>query len=422
MVSPKHLDTARKEASRHRSPSPAYDGEEDQIGKTRSASQARRIQQNPHALSTGAMLHLQRTIGNLATTRLLTDGKAKHRVQGPPGDPRIMSSSPTNTIQRLITHKQLKKRAGDPIVGDTDLTEYSQVLTELRRYHTFVNVNTLGQVDSIEPNDIEQFQNQTKEKLVSVRQACQAYLKMVIDKSKRRTEIEKISADSDAELVVLDELDKQMRSDQTSQWMADVQKIYGGKNYKYIITDLRAKVSFQSDYLEFFESPKFTWGHFADFSLENIPDQGWKLHVTADKDSMVEVIQILHPLLTELKVGHKFTAGLEGYYAIATDDTQVGKVVTIYPPKDEGKEYLNTQQTRTIIPIVNQALHGRGLNGPAVPGEQLVGSCGLIYARYGRLKKGYRLKVLNEQGEPTWQREDDARNRVKPDWVPDLVV
>lgn len=110
------------------------------------------------------------------------------------------------------------------------------------------------------------------------------------------------------------------------------------------------------------------------------------------------------------------------------DDTQVGKVVTIFPPRDDGKEYLNTEQAKTIIQSIDTALSGRGLTGPSVSGEQSVGTCRLIYARYGALKQtkeneyGDKLRVLDKLGDPTSNWEEDERSRIKPTWIPELVI
>jgi len=203
MISSRQFVAARKDTPRRHVPSPAHDGDEDRISKTISASQVQQIQQNPGALSTAAVLHLQRTIGNQATLRLLSGGKPKHCAQGPSGNPQITQPSATETIQRLITSKQLSKRAGSPIVAEPGFTQYSQILNKLRTYHSFIVANTLGQEGSIEPSDINQFQIQTKTRLETVREACQAYLRIVVDESPRRTHISGILDDVKQEVLAI---------------------------------------------------------------------------------------------------------------------------------------------------------------------------------------------------------------------------
>ena len=69
----------------------------------------------------------------------------------------------------------------------------------------------------------------------------------------------------------------------------------------------------------------------------DLPAQGWKLHVSASAVEATELIRTVLPELIDYGVAFKLPASLNDIIAVnsgALGVTQVGKIVTVYPPSD----------------------------------------------------------------------------------------
>ncbi len=186
---------------------------------------------------------------------------------------------------------------------------------------------------------------------------------------------------------------------------------------------------------------------------EQVPLQGWKLHVSATVETAPDVAEAILPELKRLGVPHKVASSAEAYekYLLnpgADGNTQAGKFITIYPRSNE--------EARRLTRKMDEILAQRGLGSRQndfipVPGEARFGKTGGVYARYGSFtsydvyrtdSSGHVLKrdgtLLLHQGKPIDinrplaedQREsitsllereaarmEDIRGQVKPDWV-----
>lgn len=141
---------------------------------------------------------------------------------------------------------------------------------------------------------------------------------------------------------------------------------------------------------------------FQDWIPKPIPSEGWKLHVSADPASAPRIAEIVLPLLRAQNVPHKVVNSPETLAEMK--GTQVGKFITIYPE--------NAAQAKAIAKTVDGALKGKGLKGPRIEGEKLIGESGLVYTRYG----GFTKSTVTH---PSGKEVPDVRGQIKPDWIPD---
>lgn len=144
---------------------------------------------------------------------------------------------------------------------------------------------------------------------------------------------------------------------------------------------------------------------FSGKTLEAMPEQGIKLHVTCrgDYGDYINMIRTIVPVLRAAGLTFKvvkperfvdFTAG-------GTKASQQGKIITIYPAKGNVVSALNA-----LLPILND-----GNNVIPVQGDKHL--FGRVYARYGGLTKTY---VKDAYGN-IYQ---DDRNKPFPSFISDI--
>ena len=131
-----------------------------------------------------------------------------------------------------------------------------------------------------------------------------------------------------------------------------------------------------------------------------IPDEGWKLHVSAQPEQAAAVAQLLLPELRARGLVHKMAPDLVQYQALK--GTQAGKLLTIYP--EPGQE---AAVARAVAGLLARVPAG-GLT--SVAGEQALAPG--LSARYG---------VLNGADDflkGPYGPEKDVRGQAAPVWVP----
>jgi serine/threonine protein kinase len=164
-----------------------------------------------------------------------------------------------------------------------------------------------------------------------------------------------------------------------------------------------------------------TWRYSREVSSGD-PEQGWKLHLSANLLTACEVMQRAAPYLQKSGALFKGPASLEDLRRIncglSHGYSQIGKFITVYTRSDEEAVAL----ARKLHQVT------RGLSAPAVPFDRrfLPGSC--VYYRYGAFNRlemkapdGRRVTAIRH---PEGHLVPDRREAVdaKPDWVSDPFV
>lgn len=114
-----------------------------------------------------------------------------------------------------------------------------------------------------------------------------------------------------------------------------------------------------------------------------LPDQGWKLHISACRESAIPVLRACLPVLLAEDVSFKVVYTprlLDELNQGRVWESQVGKFVTVYPEND-------CQAVRLAVAL-DQATNG--LRGPAVPSDWQFATGSLVYYRYG----GFSARLL----------------------------
>lgn len=113
-----------------------------------------------------------------------------------------------------------------------------------------------------------------------------------------------------------------------------------------------------------------------DHADSRMPEQGWKVHVSAALDSATEVLRRVLPVLLAEPCHFKVAATPLRLYALNTGEggrSQVGKFITVYPADD-------TQAVRLAVALEQATC---GLRGPAIPSDRPLRPGSLVHYRYG---------------------------------------
>lgn len=152
---------------------------------------------------------------------------------------------------------------------------------------------------------------------------------------------------------------------------------------------------------------RYYWRQWHLTDVRSIPNEGWKLHVTAKPETAERIGRAILPFLQRNGIGHKVVEDLGRFAAMGPRDTQFGKYITIYPR--------NPEEARRYATMIRDELRrlGFGPNDFARHPYEAHHGPGVTY-RYG-LNSGHQMY------NPTTRRwEPDDRRRLRPDWVPDL--
>jgi hypothetical protein len=130
---------------------------------------------------------------------------------------------------------------------------------------------------------------------------------------------------------------------------------------------------------------------------------GWKLHVSATVTGIDSLFEHALPCLARHDAHFKIAADRAAIVQLSAGhfgETQIGKVITVYPRND----------TEAVALARELIEHTRGIVGPRVPTDLHLGEA--VYARYGSV----RPRITHDRfGEPTDLIPDGSGN-----WMPDL--
>jgi hypothetical protein len=144
-----------------------------------------------------------------------------------------------------------------------------------------------------------------------------------------------------------------------------------------------------------------------DTQARPVPDEGWKMHITASAEHAGEVAALCLPYLRRIRITHKIVGNIDGLWTSKMTGTQVGKLITIYPESPE--------VAKQILADLDPLLHQAAVAGPAVPGEMPLGRSQMIYARYG----GFSKETVRD---PQGREVPDVRGQICPPWIQNPFV
>jgi serine/threonine protein kinase len=123
--------------------------------------------------------------------------------------------------------------------------------------------------------------------------------------------------------------------------------------------------------------------------VAELPEQGWKIHVSACEPSAEEILRRVLPVLLGEGACFKLAASLSILSSLNDGNgglSQVGKFITVYPTDNE-------QAVRLALAL-DEATHG--LMGPNVPSDRPFRPGGLIHYRYGAYGSRYLQTPMGE--------------------------
>jgi serine/threonine protein kinase len=153
-----------------------------------------------------------------------------------------------------------------------------------------------------------------------------------------------------------------------------------------------------------------------------MPDQGWKLHISANSGSAEAVLRRVLPILLAERVHFKVASSLRHLTRLNKGEwgaSQVGKFITIYPTNDD-------EAVRLAVRLDELT---RGLSGPRVPSDRALHAASLIHYRYGSFRARSYRQAPGGWIETTLQTPDNREvpdqrkpRYEAPEWVIDPFV
>lgn len=124
------------------------------------------------------------------------------------------------------------------------------------------------------------------------------------------------------------------------------------------------------------------WWQFIDMVDVDLPQQGWKFHVSAKPENMAQVARDVLPELKKLNIPHKVVGDFQRYaQSVGTSSSQQGKFITVYPR--------NTEEAQQYGRILKEIMQRRGYQSDDflnIPNEHEFAPG--VFGRYGRLVGG----------------------------------
>ncbi len=136
-----------------------------------------------------------------------------------------------------------------------------------------------------------------------------------------------------------------------------------------------------------------------------LPDQGWKLHISADVSNAEQILRQTLPILLRETAHFKVLTSLEYLTFLNRGGggiSQIGKFITIYP--------INSDQAVKMAVLLDRAT--LGLGGPLVPSDRPLRHDSRVSYRYGSFRNTIFLQELNGDTTPAIL---NPENQLVPD-------
>ncbi|HYO50997.1 MAG TPA: lanthionine synthetase LanC family protein [Chloroflexia bacterium] len=150
-------------------------------------------------------------------------------------------------------------------------------------------------------------------------------------------------------------------------------------------------------------------------------EQGWKLHISANVNSAIDVLSRALPVLLAERAAFKVAASIKVLARLNDGElgpTQIGKFITVYPDDDGHAVRL----ARALVETT------RGLQGPVIPSDRPLAPDAIVYYRYGGFRERYiqdRTGAIHpaiKSPEGNWVADNRDSKGVWPEWAPDPFI
>lgn len=150
--------------------------------------------------------------------------------------------------------------------------------------------------------------------------------------------------------------------------------------------------------------------------VNNLPLQGWKIHINATEESLFKICKVVLPYLDKYNISFKIVKRKEWIRILNQHETQRGKIITIYP-----QDNLLALSTALDLDELFQKANFSPDSFCPPPFELPLGKTGALTTRYGALavpdEHLFHIQRLNEDGTLTGQWIDDDRTRPFPSFI-----
>jgi hypothetical protein len=151
---------------------------------------------------------------------------------------------------------------------------------------------------------------------------------------------------------------------------------------------------------------------------DQLPEQGWKLHVSATAESSETVLRRCLAVLSADRAAFKVagsSAAVEFLNEGQAGLSQIGKFITVYPDGDEQAVRLAGELDRATT----------GLPGPQVPSDRALRPGSIVHYRYGGFTERIAYTSVGEAvptiqaGGGRWVKDSREVRYERPDWAED---
>ncbi len=151
---------------------------------------------------------------------------------------------------------------------------------------------------------------------------------------------------------------------------------------------------------------------------DNLPVQGWKIHVSATPKNFIDILKIVSSILFKERISFKFLANKRIFFSMISKNASrgsSGKFITVYPQNDEVFKYIIEKLYREL----------KDFEGPYILSDKRYKDCKVLYYRYGGILPRYKMEPTGERTSflvaPDGSLVSDERTPYfnPPDWVED---
>lgn len=140
---------------------------------------------------------------------------------------------------------------------------------------------------------------------------------------------------------------------------------------------------FTKDYIENKKLFKFKW--LMNPEAEDVPEQGWKIHISCSIEDLGTIIPPVVDKLLEKNIWFKIPSDINHINILYQNPSQLGKIITIYCKNSFHAVETATWLDQELLSLLNNFSSLGSPIGIQNPTELKIGESGFLMARYGKL-------------------------------------